>query len=269
MTAVGRSSLANNTTGDANTAVGRSSLGNNTTGSNNCAMGKNALAANTTASTNTAFGYYAMPANTTGANNTAIGSEALKVNQTGGANVCVGDRAGQAFGGSDSTFIGMRAGETTTGGGNNVCIGKESVTSSSTTSNQFVLGNSSTNNLTCNDTSISSLSDGRDKTEIIDLPIGLDFINSVRPVKFKWASRDGKQGRDGKYQAGFIAQELQSSESSSSSTYLNLVQDDNPEKLHAKQGNLIPVMVQAIKELSAKNDALAAEVEQLKSQLNN
>ena len=32
---------------------------------------------------------------------------------------------------------------------------------------------------------------------------------------------------------------------------------------------LVPVLVNAVKELSAKNDALAAEVEQLKSQLNN
>ena len=36
-----------------------------------------------------------------------------------------------------------------------------------------------------------------------------------------------------------------------------------------KYERLVPVLVNAIKELSAKNDALAAEVEQLKSQLNN
>jgi len=38
--------------------------------------------------------------------------------------------------------------------------------------------------------------------------------------------------------------------------------DNNPDKLEAKQEHLIPVLVNAIKELSA-------EVEQLKSQLNN
>ena len=36
-----------------------------------------------------------------------------------------------------------------------------------------------------------------------------------------------------------------------------------------KYERLVPVLVNAIKELSAKNDALAVEVEQLKSQLNN
>ena len=34
--------------------------------------------------------------------------------------------------------------------------------------------------------------------------------------------------------------------------WLNLVHDTNPEKLEAKQGKLIPVMVKAIQELSAK-----------------
>ena len=34
--------------------------------------------------------------------------------------------------------------------------------------------------------------------------------------------------------------------------------DDNPEKLEARQGHLIPVLVKAIKELSAKVTALEA-----------
>ena len=81
----------------------------------------------------------------------------------------------------------------------------------------------------------------------------MSFIDSIRPVKFKWASRDGN-GHDGKIRAGFLAQELQTA--SADATYLNLVMDDNPGKLVAKYGNLIPVMVQAIKELSVKVKAL-------------
>ena len=88
----------------------------------------------------------------------------------------------------------------------------------------------------------------------------------MRPVKFKWATRDGNI-KDGKIRAGFIAQELQSAQTDCD--YLDLVMDNNPEKLEAKQEHLIPVLVQAVKELSTKNDALAAEIEQLKSQLNN
>ena len=116
--------------------------------------------------------------------------------------------------------------------------------------------------------SISSLSDQRDKTDIVDLPIGLDFINKVRPVKFKWQTRDGNIN-DGRIDAGFIAQELQIVQNESNADYVRSVDEANPDKLAASYSKLIPVMIQSIKELSAKNDALAAEVEQLKSQLNN
>ena len=101
---------------------------------------------------------------------------------------------------------------------------------------------------------------------MVDLPVGLDFLDKVRPVKFKWQRRE-PDINDGKIRAGFIAQELQ--EAQTGSEYLDLVMDENPDKLEAKQGKLVPVLVKAVQELSAKNDALAAEVEQLKSQLNN
>ena len=47
-------------------------------------------------------------------------------------------------------------------------------------------------------------------------------------------------------------------EAQSGSEYLNLVYDSDPDKLEATQGNLIPVLVKAIQELSA-------EVEKLKN----
>ena len=36
--------------------------------------------------------------------------------------------------------------------------------------------------------------------------------------------------------------------------------DDNPDKLEAKYGNLLPILVKALQELSAKNDALEARI---------
>jgi len=59
-TAIGYSTLQNNTSGQANTAVGSTALQKNTTGSNNTACGVNALAFNTTASGNTATGVNAL-----------------------------------------------------------------------------------------------------------------------------------------------------------------------------------------------------------------
>ena len=46
---------------------------------------------------------------------------------------------------------------------------------------------------------------------------------------------------------------------------MKLVLDNNPDKLEASAGHLLPVMVQAIKELSAQNEALVARITALES----
>ena len=47
---------------------------------------------------------------------------------------------------------------------------------------------------------------------------------------------------------------------SSSAEYLDLVYDSNPDKLEAKYGNLIPALVQSIKDLKEANDNLTARI---------
>ena len=74
------------------------------------------------------------------------------------------------------------------------------------------------------------------RLEVEDLPLGLDFIDTLRPVKFKWDTRDGN-GKDGSYEAGFIAQDLQSAQSTSDAEYLNMVMDSNPDRLDIAYGN--------------------------------
>lgn len=211
-----------NTTGRDNIGIGRTSLFTNTSGEYNIAVGSNALYYSTTASGHSAIGYSALSNNTTGQNNVAIG---------------------------------YTAGSSITTGANNSCIGNGSQPSSSTVSNEITLGNTSIATLRCNTQTISSLSDGRDKTEIEDLPLGLDFIDTLRPVRFKWKTRDGN-GKDGTYDAGFIAQDLQSAQSAVDADYLNMIMDENPDRLEARYGQLIPVLVQAIKDLKVEIDAL-------------
>ena len=155
--------------------------------------------------------------------------------------------------GGSNTGLGKAAGSTITSGSNNTCVGQSSQPSSATANNEFTLGNSSISNLRCNDTSISSLSDRRDKTDIVNLTTGLDFLNTLQPRQFKWQTRDGNI-KDGLIRAGFIAQELQ--EAQKDFDFLDLVMDNNPDKLEAKQEHLIPVLVKAIQELSAKVTAL-------------
>ena len=186
-----------------------------------------------------------------------MGTQALEDNTTSNNQTAVGYRALANATSGSNTAVGKDAGDVTTTGSNNLTLGAGADPSSATANNQVTLGNSSISNLRCNDQSISSLSDERDKTEIIDLPIGLDFINALKPRKFKWATRDGNI-KDGKYRAGFIAQELQALEASTSVDYLDLVLDDNPDKLEATEGHLFPVLIKAIQELSVKVTALEA-----------
>ncbi len=55
---------------------------------------------------------------------------------------------------------------------------------------------------------------------------------------------------------GFVAQDLLQVMEDTGIDVPNLVSQDNPDKLEAAYGTLIPILVQAIKELSAKVEAL-------------
>jgi len=103
------------------------------------------------------------------------------------------------------------------------------------------------------------LSDERDKTDIVDLPYGLDFINKTRPVQFVWNMRDNPDSpKQGKTRNGFIAQELLAL---GNNEQHDLVLEENPEKLEAAYSALLPMLTKAVQELSAK-------VEELESKLN-
>ena len=67
--------------------------------------------------------------------------------------------------------------------------------------------------------------------------------------------------KDGSYEAGFIAQDLQKLENEEGvADWMNLVYDENPDRLEATPGSLLPVLVQAIKELTTKVTELEAKL---------
>ena len=131
-------------------------------------------------------------------------------------------------------------------------------------SNTIVLGDANITSFTCNVQSISALSDERDKTDIQDLTLGLDFIKAMRPVQFTWNRRDGTLGT--RKEVGFVAQELQEVEMDfNSKNRTHMVNDDDPSKLLAAPMQSYPILIKAIQELSAKVDSLQAEVNTLKN----
>ena len=264
-TVIGDEAGTSITTGVRNVAVGAFALDTNSTGVQNVSVGYGAMDANTTGSYNTALGDAALASNDTASNNTAVGDDALKFNTTGYDNTAVGSGAGKSIStGIRNTAIGRLALQGTTTGSLNISIGYNANATSDSAGGQCTLGDANISNLRCNDQSISALSDSRDKTDVIDSPYGLDFINTVRPVQFKWESRDGN-AKDGSTRIGFLAQELLAA-TDGNNAVLDLVLDDNPEKLEAKYGNLLPIAIQAIQELSAQVDALTARIETLEGQ---
>jgi hypothetical protein len=255
-TASGCYALYSNTTGINNIASGYRALYTNTTGNYNIASGDSALHRNTTGSGNIAIGYQALELNTTANANIAIGNDALEYNTTGFQNTAIGQNAlYSTITSYNNTALGINAGSSLTTGSNNTLLGANAQASSQNVSNQITLGNYSITALRCQVTSITSLSDRRDKTDIIPIGEGLAFLKQLNPVSFTWNTRD--KAKVGIKSAGFIAQELLALQKQSNiGDNLDLVSENNPEKLEARYGNLLPVIVKAIQEESAEKDKL-------------
>jgi hypothetical protein len=185
-TAMGRSALDTNTTGVSNTAIGRDALQANTIGDNNTASGRNALFSNTTGYNNTASGFQALFSNTTGYNSTASGLNALQSNTTGYQNTASGAGSlGSNTTGITNTAIGVSALFSNTIFSNISGFGYDAQV---TGSNQIQLGDAATTTYAYG--AVQNRSDIRDKADIRDTTLGLEFVNALRPVDFKWDLRE-------------------------------------------------------------------------------
>jgi hypothetical protein len=257
-TGVGYAALNAVSNGDANTAIGWNALALTNTGSFNTAVGVSALQNQQTVTFNTAVGYSALRTNT-GGENAALGSYAGEGTTSGSSNVFVGASAGYSVSPTtpaQCTFVGAAAGYNAgngTNGTNNTCLGNNANPSSSSVSNTITLGNSSITTLRCQVTTITSLSDRRDKTDLGSLGDALNLIRNIVPVRFVWNMRDG--GKVGEADTGFIAQQLLEAQQVSDMHIPGLVDETNPDKLEAGYGKLIPVLVKALQQLDAEFQA--------------
>ena len=240
--------------GSGNTAIGAYSLENNTTGKDHIAIGAYALWKNTTGGYSVAIGSSALQEMTSANFNCAVGRSSLQGVKTGGKNVGIGgtDAGGYADSTSNSTIIGTEAGAISTfltGGSNNTLIGYRAISSTGTVSNEITLGNSSITTIRAAVQTISSLSDKRDKTDILPLNYGMNFIEKLKPVKFVWDMRDG--GKIGVNDIGFIAQDLLQSQVDLGINIPNLVSGTD-EKLEASYSVLLPIIVKALQDANDK-----------------
>ena len=311
-TALGVNAGGSSETGVFNTSIGNSAGSGLTSGGANVAIGYQAGQGITTTNTSVAIGYLAKSGNNT-EDTVAVGAESMRYGTTalgvaigykamqgtsfpndnysnsvaigahtllnssgssGSQNTAVGHFAGSInTTGSNNTYLGAQV-TGATSGSNNVVLGANATPSSGTVSNEITLGDSSVTVIRAAVTSITALSDERDKKDIVPLSYGLDFINSLEPKEFVWDNRVEKRiettstkGEDfksittetevefysankGKKDFGFIAQEVKLLDDDT----LRLVYDTNPKRLEMSYGKLVPILVKAIQELKTQLD---------------
>jgi len=286
-TAVGTQAGQNITSGNGNTVMGRKALYTCTTGNLNTALGEGSAYSLTTGYKNVYAGNQAGYNITTAVQSVAVGYQALFNCTTSNSNTAIGFYALVLATGNNNTAIGEQAGAAITSGAGNCCVGLDAGRSNSpsgeitTGSNNMVLGSNTISNLYCADTSISS-SDARDKTDVENFTHGLSWIKELRPVTYRWDRRtwysddksvkpDGSKKRD-RIHIGFLAQEAIEVEKKhgyagkkDDMLIVNQDEDEKDPSYGMKYERLVPVLVNAIKELSDKNEALEARLAALES----
>jgi hypothetical protein len=290
--AVGYITLDSNTTGARNCAVGYTAMGLNTTGNYNTAHGSYALRSQTTASFNVGVGYQAGYNLTTGDDSTAVGSYSLLNCTTGIRNVAVGYQASSNVTSSYNTSIGFNANTVTTTGAGNITIGYAANPNGAGTStsinighalqgvgsNYFTFGTSTGSDRVYNrfttNASWTRVSDERYKKEITDnTDCGLAFINDLRPVTFKWRAKSeidptlpdydpaNTEIEEPEKMYGLIAQEVKQALDNHGITDFGGWDQMADSGIQAvSQEMFVHPLIKAVQELSAKVDALEAQL---------
>ncbi|MDC3304718.1 tail fiber domain-containing protein, partial [bacterium] len=296
--------------GQYNVAVGSEALKAFTTGNSNVGVGYRTLYSLTTGGGNTVLGNSAGDALNTGGQNVAIGDNALGVGTTASNNVVVGGRAADAFNGNQNVIIGQSAMGTATGttnsvivgfsaggamtsGGPNTLIGTYTNVHTGAADNVICLGYAVTgtanhrvhigdntshiyNDYNSNATWTHS-SDKRQKKNIEDDKLGLDFINDIRPVTFEHKSpsefpkewnaydADNKEpmGGGGKIH-GLIAQEVKEAlDKQDIDTFGGW--DETPDgRQHVSFEAFVLPLIKSVQELTEMVKAQQKEIEELK-----
>jgi hypothetical protein len=143
---------------------------------------------------------------------------------------------------------------TATGQVNGATAGLDNLNIYNTTASAYRFYVSAAGTVFATNTVISAISDARLKENVQDLDVGLDAVLALKPRKFDWKAGKGK---DIKGDRGFIAQEFET-------VFPNLIdewKDPAPEgeaPYKSVRQDLIPVLVKAIQELTARVQTLEA-----------
>ncbi len=268
-------------------AIGGNALGSQISATHNLAIGAtSALGAITTGGGNISLGNWSNAQATIINRCISIGYQSL-FSTTGGQtltdNVAMGYYSGFGCitGAVQNTFLGNYSGQVNTTGANNLFLGYQSGTSSSpsgaitTESNIVCIGNSSIATI-YQQVASTVVSDALDKCGIEDLDMGLDFVDQLLPKKYfmndrnkyKEISFDPDTGietiteltndeskKDERYSVGLLAQDVMTVQENLS-TDVQIATQINANKLGIRYESLIPILINAIKELKARVEVL-------------
>jgi hypothetical protein len=287
-TASGVNALRSNTTGNDNTASGAGALSYNTTGNYNSASGTSALNYNTTGNYNSASGFAALYANTTGSVNTAIGKYSLFSNTTGYYNSASGSEALYSnTTGYENSANGYQALNVNTTGFRNTCLGASANVSIGTFTNATALGYgaivNASNKVRIGNATVTSIqgqvaytfpSDQRFKFNVQQNVPGLDFITRLNPVTYnfdtkkftEFISPNNKSTTDYSESTnirhtGFLAQDVEKICRQLGFDFdgLDIPKDAATQNYGVAYSQFVMPLVQAVKELDAKNKELDAK----------
>ena len=269
--AIGYNALTTSTASGC-TAVGNEALEQNTTGYHCVAMGHRALEENTTGYQQTVIGSFALDDCTTGIKNSALGWDAGGHVTTGGHNVYIGTAAGDNHQtGSNAIYVGNATAAKTTGEYQAITMG----TSLESYGNYYITFGTNANGRIYNyypsNATWTRDSDERLKKEITtNTNCGLDFINDLRTVTYKWKAPSEVPNTFTNYDVnqtqpvhkdkmyGFIAQEVKAALDKHKITDFNGWTVDSNGVQGISYEMFVMPLVKAVQELSAKVAALEA-----------
>lgn len=235
-----------------NTAVGSSAM-QSIASSNNTAMGYQAMLQVTSGQSNVAIGSSAMTQGNTSFN-TAIGTSAL-FNTTGSNNVAIGYQAANFNGtGNSSVIIGYQA--SAQNRTNTVSIGFQATP---TADNQIQLGNGAITTARVQ-VGWTITSDKRYKSNIKTSELGLDFLNTLRPVSY---FRNNDENKKTEY--GFIAQEIEQALIKAGDANNGIILKDDAGKYGVRYNDFLPITVKAVQEQQTLIEKLQKDNEELKA----
>jgi len=287
-TAIGDATLTGITAGHDNVAVGFLAAGSGTTksgvvvvgvgscfyatGSGNTAIGFENQVGNAgvtcSGARNTSVGYHALRDNTSGNFNTVVGTSGLRIATAGTGNTAIGYQSLSGLTtGNYNIAVGMNAGSGTTTGGGNISIGGMTAAGAWSPCSNFVA--STNNTIVMGSTSVASasiqvawtaISDARDKTNINSVPHGLDFVKKLKPISYQFKETRNTNKPNGPIRYGFKAQDILELEGEPP-VITNIMEDGN--KLGVTTDYLVPILVNAIQELTVITDNLQAKINAL------